>query len=136
MSLNPRTWLSWLPALAWAGFLFTMSHQQVTPDPGPWFLGNDKLNHALAYAVLALLLFAALRFGLDWTPRGAALLAFVLASLYGVSDEVHQSFVPTRVTELNDWLADAAGAALATGAAWLVTRMRIARPAATARISP
>ncbi|RMF56395.1 MAG: VanZ family protein, partial [Calditrichaeota bacterium] len=37
------------------------------------------------------------------------LLVFLLGSLYGVSDEFHQSFVPGRYTELSDFLADSAG---------------------------
>ena len=50
---------------------------------------------------------------------GASLLgAFVIAVLYGVSDEFHQSFVPGRTPDAADVLADAVGAALALTAAW------------------
>jgi VanZ family protein len=33
----------------------------------------------------------------------------VFCSLYGASDEWHQSFVPGRMVEVADWLADSIG---------------------------
>lgn len=41
-----------------------------------------------------------------------ALAAVAIASLYGVTDEFHQSFVPDRACDPVDWLVDTAGAAL------------------------
>ncbi len=49
--------------------------------------------------------------------RGArsALLLAILASIgYGLSDEIHQAFVPTREADVWDVLADSLGACLAT----------------------
>jgi VanZ family protein len=40
-------------------------------------------------------------------------LATSIASLYGISDEFHQSFVPGRTPDVVDWLADTSGALLA-----------------------
>ena len=45
--------------------------------------------------------------------RHAVLLAVVTASAYGLTDEVHQAFVPLRDASWQDWLADTVGAALA-----------------------
>jgi VanZ family protein len=42
-----------------------------------------------------------------------AVLAASLATLYGVTDEIHQHFVPPRQAEAFDLLADAAGASAA-----------------------
>jgi len=39
------------------------------------------------------------------------LLSMISASLYGISDEIHQSFVPSRDAELLDVVADILGAA-------------------------
>ena len=72
---------------------------------------QDKLLHAGAYAVLGVLLFNALRnsSSSSWhTIRTATL----LSSLYGLSDEFHQSFVPGRQADGWDWLADTTGALL------------------------
>ena len=40
------------------------------------------------------------------------LLAIVVASAYGVTDEFHQLFVPGRACDPVDWMVDTAGAAL------------------------
>jgi len=66
----------------------------------PW----DKLYHAGNFGVLAALLYLA---------TGQAWLAVLLASLYGVSDELHQAFVPGRSADAADWLADTTGALVA-----------------------
>jgi VanZ family protein len=47
------------------------------------------------------------------TPRRAALLAFLLASGYALTDEFHQTFVDGRHGTPVDWLIDSAGAAAA-----------------------
>ena len=44
-----------------------------------------------------------------WRSRGA----WLIAVLYGVVDELHQSYVPSRVCSFSDLLSDASGAALA-----------------------
>ena len=69
--------------------------------------------HLGVYGVLA----AALLFGAGW-PRGNGVwLWAALATLYGVSDELHQMFVPGRQPELWDLCADAAGSFLVAAAA-------------------
>jgi VanZ family protein len=103
-----------LPALAWAGLIFGLSSLSKLPGDIMLFDGIDKLFHAGAYAVLALLVLFALPLS---TPRPrAAVLAVVLASFYGASDELHQYFVPGRSCDVFDWLADTGGAAAAIGA--------------------
>ncbi|MBM2835248.1 MAG: VanZ like family protein [Candidatus Brocadiaceae bacterium] len=44
-------------------------------------------------------------------------LSIGIASLYGISDEFHQSFTPHRSVDVFDWLADTAGA-VAAGFLW------------------
>jgi VanZ family protein len=68
----------------------------------------DKLLHTIEYAGLGLLLFRALRGeGLEW--RTSFVLTLVIVSMYGVSDEWHQSFVPMRSSDVQDWLVDMLG---------------------------
>lgn len=64
----------------------------------PW----DKMVHLGVYAALAI----GLRIVM---PRLSIFLIAALALSVGLADEFHQSFVPTRQPELDDWLADLAG---------------------------
>ena len=41
-------------------------------------------------------------------------MAIGVASLYGITDEWHQYYVPGRFSDVMDWIADTLGAALAT----------------------
>ena len=58
--------------------------------------------------------------GADWSrvTAGGMLLAVLLTVAYGLTDEVHQSFVPGRTPELRDLAADALGAAAGAGLVW------------------
>ena len=49
------------------------------------------------------------------SPTILATVALAFCSLYGWSDEWHQSFVPGRYSSISDWLADTIGAALSIG---------------------
>jgi VanZ family protein len=71
----------------------------------------DWMTHGAGYAVLAVLACRALAGGLGRpvTARVAAF-AVAIAVLYGVTDELHQSFVPGRVADAWDLLKDAGGA--------------------------
>lgn len=103
--------LYWLPALAWMGLIFALSAQPDVPlPPGPW-LENvyDKVGHALSYGVLCWLYSRALRHGGRLTASTAAA-SVALSTLYGLTDEVHQRFVPGRTPSIADLAADLAGA--------------------------
>lgn len=80
---------------------------------------SDKSLHAAAYFGLAVLLVRALSGG--WRARltvRVALGAMLIAMAYGMSDEVHQLFVPGRMADVYDLYADATGAALGVAACW------------------
>ena len=103
--------LAWIPAVSWAGFIFFLSTLKAGTKPPPWILSNDKVVHAVLFGILSLGIYFAMRFGHRRGPWMAALVGFLLTSLYGGVDEIHQMFTPTRVPDVMDWLADAAGAA-------------------------
>ena len=111
-----RVLATWVPALAWAGLIFLLSSQPSPAVQPPSIPHGDKLAHAGAYAILAWLAARALLAG-GTAPARALLLAVLLGSLYGASDELHQSFVPGRDADPLDWAADAAGALLGAAAA-------------------
>jgi VanZ family protein len=80
------------------------------------------VGHLGEYAILGALLTVALRSsGMRW--RVAALLALAIASVYGISDELHQLFTPGRTCDPVDWLTDTAGAALGIAAVWALSRV-------------
>ncbi|MCG3169819.1 MAG: hypothetical protein CALGDGBN_01348 [Pseudomonadales bacterium] len=92
------------------------------PDqPGPQFSHGDKLLHALAFCMFALLA----RGG--WPERAAARWLWMLLG-YGAAIELAQSLLPWRQASLLDWLADAAGIAL--GAALFAWQARARRAVA------
>jgi VanZ family protein len=103
--------------------IFLESSQSHVPDL-PAGLSNHT-GHFLAYGALAI---AALRgfAGATWTGVGAraAIFAVALASVYGLSDEFHQRFVPNRMSGLDDWAADTLGAITAVVAVLLIARAR------------
>ena len=105
----------WLPVLAWAGVIFAFSS---VPDLGTglggWDLALRKLAHAAEYGVLGALLARA-------TGRGG--LALALGTLYAVSDEIHQTFVPGRMGSPLDVAIDAIGVACGI-AVWQTVRSR------------
>jgi VanZ family protein len=123
--ISPRLQtLSLLLALAWMGGIFFLSHQPSLPTPS-LFEHQDKLFHGGAYGLLGLLLAGAL---FDPArPWRMLLVAWLLGSLYGLSDEFHQSFIPGRDADLLDALADSAGAWLGALAGTLAMR-RVHRP--------
>ncbi len=101
--------LLWSAAALYAGLIFLLS-AQTDPLPALTSRVSDKLLHLVEYGGLAALLATAL--GASSRAWGRALaLALVLASLYGASDELHQSFVPGRDCDPLDWVADTLGAA-------------------------
>lgn len=107
----------WGPAWAMMALIFVVSSiPGLPPIPGGI---DDSVAHALEYAVLAALLLRGLA-GARWrgVTIGVAGLAVVLATLYGLTDEMHQRFVPGRTAEFADGVADALGATAAVGLVW------------------
>ncbi len=111
--------------IAWAALLFTLSSIPDLSPPFRLFDWDDKLHHLLAYMPLGWLLMRAIVWK-EGNIRKALWLAIVLGTLYGMSDEFHQHFVPGRTMDANDLLADMLGVALG---GWLFRRRRKPAPA-------
>jgi VanZ family protein len=106
----------WGPvALCMAAIFFASS---LSHPPMPREVPDVSL-HALAYFGLALLVIRALAHARWERVTPARLLAAVILTvLYGVSDEWHQSFVPSRHADVRDLIADAFGACAAAVSVW------------------
>lgn len=108
----------WVPvALYMAGIFYV---QSLSSPPSPAGI-DDKVQHLAGYAGLGVLAARAAAGGLGRpVTLGAAFLAVALTSGYGLTDEIHQGYVPLRSRELADWYADTAGGVLGAvaAAAW------------------
>jgi len=130
----------WLPVLLWLGFIFIgstdlMSAEHTSrflipillwlkPDISPEALAQvhfvlRKLGHVTEYAILAMLLWRALRH--ETNPQIKAILrlrsgqtlflsVWILCAIFAATDEYHQSFVASRSAAIGDVLIDDAGA--------------------------
>jgi VanZ family protein len=105
--------LRWVPAFILMVIIFTLSSLPGNRLPyfGIWDVLLKKAGHALGYGLLGLAYFSALprrlSFGYRW------LLALLMAVLFALSDEFHQSFVEGRGSSIGDVVIDGFGAAMA-----------------------
>ena len=114
MSARAR-FVLWAPVTLLLAFEFWLSG--LPPHRLPrllfWFEGMDKLEHGLYFFLTGLAAVRVARFGERWTRAKTAVFLLLAATLWGCSDEIHQSFVPGRSVEIGDVVADVAGVALA-----------------------
>ncbi len=89
-------------------FLFSSIPGTELPNYGFWDILVKKGGHLIGYALLG----AAWSYGLEMEGRRGILRAWALASLFALSDEFHQSFVPGRYPSLADVGIDSFGALL------------------------
>jgi VanZ family protein len=119
-----RVFVTWLPAIAWAGLIFAFSAQpnlRFAPDAALDFLVR-KAGHMAVFGILALLLWRAVA-GTTVRRRPWAW-ALALAVLYAATDELHQGFVAGRYPSAIDVGIDAAGALIAVVAVGLIRSRR------------
>ena len=139
----------WMPAIVWMAIIFLGSTDMLSAEHTSrflvpflrWFdpqislaalnaiqLGIRKLGHLTEYAILAMLLWRALRGGIRWQMKMSILfLVAVLASaIFAASDEFHQSFVPSRTGSPNDVMIDICGALAGLAICWMFARRQTA----------
>ena len=101
-----------------------------TSTPYTYFPGwvgevSDKVLHALEYAILAILCYRAfLHASGPGLADYAGVLAIVGAILFGVSDELHQYFVPLRDADPWDLVANGVGSLIGVSG-WQIISPRI-----------
>lgn len=113
----------WGPVVFFAVLVFAVSSMSHPMDKDP-FKHFDKVAHITEYGLFALLLFRALNGTLH---RKSFLLLAVFTILiilgYGISDEIHQYFVPARQSDIKDVIADGLGAAMAMTVVFIKRRI-------------
>ena len=98
-----KKYLRFVPALVWMGIIFYFSSRQTTGIGGNSYWGRFfilKSLHIIEYAILYALLF--------W-GFNQPLPSVIIAYIFGVSDEIHQSFTPGRSAKFSDTLFDLLG---------------------------
>jgi VanZ family protein len=108
---SPHRWVRWTLVIVWMAVIFWFSSQTRIEVPVAFELGlgsiSRKLGHVAVYAVLTILVAWALP-----PSRYRLVIAVAFAVLYGLTDELHQSFRPPREARLLDVGIDAIGALL------------------------
>ena len=101
----------------YCGMIFYLSSMPSPPLPAP-FPFFDKIVHFLLFGGLGAVVAMGLRGAAHEYSTGARVIVpIVFCFLYGLSDEIHQLFVPERMCDLADLAADVLGAAVAAGLA-------------------
>jgi len=115
---TPAWWMVLAPFLVMA-VIFGFSSRSQLPDLDGGRDLQNVIGHFAVYAALGASLALLFR-AIGWGVLRSLLCAVVLATLYGVSDEFHQSFVPNRNVDPRDVLVDFLGA---TGGALAMLRL-------------
>jgi len=125
---GPAAWRRWWPAGLWAGLIFVLSSIPGTHFPTIEAPHADKVVHLALYFVLGALCLrgVAPRSGGMPSVRAVAAAALI-ATLYGISDELHQIFTPNRSADWHDAAADAVGSLAGALGAWALRATRAAR---------
>jgi VanZ family protein len=109
-------WPYIIATAAYCGLIWQMSSDTTPPKwELPWQIeGLDKVLHAAVYAVLAAIVSVGIwRSGKPVSLWAQCFVPVLFAALYGLSDEIHQLYVPNRNFDIGDLLADTAGATIA-----------------------
>ena len=102
--------LYWLPLILYCLSIYIQSANP-SPKQIPSFPLVDKALHFFAYGIMGILFYRAYQtLRIKNNIQMLVLLSVVSASLYGISDEIHQSFVPFREAQVADVVADILGA--------------------------
>lgn len=110
----------WLPVWLYCTVIFiqsaypSMAHLREVPF-------GDKFLHSIGYALLGILFFRAFRASRPQTRLVVlSLLSISASTAYGISDELHQYFVPYRSADVMDVLADMVGSCMGVTAYFLM----------------
>jgi len=137
----------WLPVLIWLGVIFLGSTDMLSAEHTSRFLvpflrwidpqisfatlnaiqlGIRKLGHLTEYAILAMLLWRALRSGTRWQIKMSILflVAALASAIFAASDEFHQSFVPSRTASPTDVMIDICGILIGLSICWMFAKRR------------
>lgn len=119
---------AWWPAALWAGLIFSLSSQPRIATGQPFWtdFAIKKTLHVIIYFVLFLAVLRGVNLSFRDGSKKRFLLAASLSLFYGVTDELHQTLVPTREGRLRDVVFDTTGIFIGL---WLVRHLKVIAPA-------
>ncbi len=99
------------PVIAYLIIIFIFSSIPGDDLPDLSYTISDKIIHALIYFFAFLLFYISLSHTRrdSFFHKNSILFSIIFATIYALSDEFHQSFVPNRDADIFDFLADFAG---------------------------
>jgi len=110
--MKKKELIFWIPSIVWMIVIFILSSMTGSDLQSAFpFFSDFNWGHFVAYFILAITYYIALYRKVKH-PK-VLYIIIVLSILYGVTDEFHQYFTPTRVPDIQDLIADAIGASVA-----------------------
>ena len=103
------------------GVIFFLSTLPEAATPGRDIL-PDKVCHAGEYFILAFLILFALQRTTRVRFSTSFWITLVWVAVYGLSDEIHQLYVPTRQFDIGDIAADICGVVVLFLLLWVLQR--------------
>lgn len=111
MSQRRKQFIGWLwPGLLAISITLVSGTSELAVPQSPLF-SSDKLVHFLVFGLVSTAIIR--NFPKETKDIIPILIAGILTSLFGMTDEIRQSFTPGRVLDIWDWLADTSGAFIA-----------------------
>lgn len=118
--------------ISYAALIFYLSSRESVEGTGFDVISFDKAAHVVEYFILGFLLYLSIHFSnldlqvfisrIPGKMERNAVPGILLGTLYGISDEVHQHFVPGRDMKVLDVVADAIGVVLGVILAIMILR--------------
>lgn len=131
--------ISWILVLICMGIIFSLSAQiaEESQDLSDSFIRNlfeflgielksdfvRTIAHMLEFMGLSFLIFNAVYS--TWNLKLTPIIAFVGTSLYAITDEIHQIFVPGRAFQISDILVDSIGALIGVIASFVTLKITL-----------
>jgi VanZ family protein len=140
----------WLPVLVWLSLIFVASTEALSAEQTSRFLvpflrwldpqissatiatihiAVRKAAHLAEYAILAILLWRAVRRGTNLRVKMSTMFiaAWFMCGVFAVSDEFHQSFVTSRTASPHDVFVDIIGATIGLVSYLVLSRRRFVK---------
>jgi VanZ family protein len=146
-SVIPRWVRAWWPALIWAAIMFGASTDRLSAEHTSRFIepvlrwlfptasaetiilmheSVRKMAHVCEYSIFFLLVFRAIRLGRGGWNWSWGWTAWCVVAVYSLSDEFHQTFVPSRGASIWDSMLDSVSALATLLVLYFIYRRRSA----------